>query len=247
MNNIKKSIKTILGYILVAFFSAALATGTTIYASGILAGSIEYTNTKSVGAALDDLYNLRTTSIQEILQDYVRKDEMSQASDGTPIGTIIAFSAGNAPNANYLKCEGQAVSRTEYSTLFGIIGTTYGAGNGSSTFNLPDLRGEFLRGTGTNNTTGYSGARVGSHQNPTQHLNIFIQNSDKNLTTSGVSGNSSSAGLNMDSSTSVQANTNGLAVYYKPDRYFDPVGWDWPRYYTSRPTNTSVQYCIKVK
>ena len=80
MSNIKKNIKTILGYILVAFFSAAIATGTTIYASGILAGSIEYTNTKSVGAALDDLYNLKTTNVQSLidnsLQNYVTKDEL---------------------------------------------------------------------------------------------------------------------------------------------------------------------------
>ena len=48
--------------------------------------------------------------------------------------------------SGYLECNGNAVSRTTYAALFAIIGTTYGTGNGSSTFNLPDLRGEFVRG-----------------------------------------------------------------------------------------------------
>ena len=45
-----------------------------------------------------------------------------------------------------MECNGAAVSRTTYSALFAVIGEAYGAGNGSSTFNLPDLRGEFIRG-----------------------------------------------------------------------------------------------------
>ena len=45
-----------------------------------------------------------------------------------------------------MECNGAAVSRTTYAALFAVIGTAYGAGNGSSTFNLPDLRGEFIRG-----------------------------------------------------------------------------------------------------
>ena len=48
--------------------------------------------------------------------------------------------------AGWLKCNGQAVSRTTYAELFAILGTTYGAGNGSTTFNVPDYRGEFPRG-----------------------------------------------------------------------------------------------------
>jgi microcystin-dependent protein len=48
--------------------------------------------------------------------------------------------------AGWLKCNGQAVSRTTYAELFAILGTTFGAGNGSTTFNVPDYRGEFPRG-----------------------------------------------------------------------------------------------------
>lgn len=62
-----------------------------------------------------------------------------------PAGMISMFGNTSAP-AGWLKCNGQAVSRTTYSDLFDAIGTVYGAGDGSTTFNLPDLRGEFLRG-----------------------------------------------------------------------------------------------------
>jgi microcystin-dependent protein len=48
--------------------------------------------------------------------------------------------------SGYLKCNGAAVSRTTYADLFAIVGTAHGAGDGSSTFNVPDLRGEFVRG-----------------------------------------------------------------------------------------------------
>jgi microcystin-dependent protein len=57
-----------------------------------------------------------------------------------PTGTLLAFAGSTAP-AGYLLAYGQAVSRTTYATLFALVGTTYGSGDGSTTFNLPDLRG----------------------------------------------------------------------------------------------------------
>ena len=62
-----------------------------------------------------------------------------------PSGTVHLFATTTAPSG-YLECDGSAVSRTTYADLFTVIGTTWGAGNGSSTFNVPDLRGEFVRG-----------------------------------------------------------------------------------------------------
>ena len=62
-----------------------------------------------------------------------------------PSGAVMYFAGRTAP-AGWLKANGAAVSRTTYAALFAAIGTTYGAGDGRSTFNLPDLRGEFLRG-----------------------------------------------------------------------------------------------------
>ena len=62
-----------------------------------------------------------------------------------PAGSIL-LTAASAPPEGYLAANGAAVSRTAYADLFGVISTAYGAGDGVSTFNLPDLRGEFLRG-----------------------------------------------------------------------------------------------------
>lgn len=62
-----------------------------------------------------------------------------------PPGTVIHVAKNSAPTG-FLKANGAAVSRTTYAALFAAIGTTFGAGDGSTTFNLPDLRGEFVRG-----------------------------------------------------------------------------------------------------
>ena len=62
-----------------------------------------------------------------------------------PTGSVHMMATTTAPSG-YLKCNGAAISRTTYAALFAIIGTTHGAGDGSSTFNVPELRGEFVRG-----------------------------------------------------------------------------------------------------
>lgn len=62
-----------------------------------------------------------------------------------PTGVVLPFAGSTAPSG-WLLCFGQAVSRATYSALFAAIGTTYGAGDGSTTFNLPDARGRVLAG-----------------------------------------------------------------------------------------------------
>lgn len=62
-----------------------------------------------------------------------------------PVGTVMPTALSNAP-VGWLLCYGQAISRTAYATLFNAIGTTYGAGDGSTTFNLPDVRGRVIAG-----------------------------------------------------------------------------------------------------
>ena len=62
-----------------------------------------------------------------------------------PAGTVI-YHAANTPPTNFIKANGAAISRTTYADLFAVIGTTFGSGDGSTTFNVPDLRGEFMRG-----------------------------------------------------------------------------------------------------
>ena len=70
---------------------------------------------------------------------------VTNASSGIRAGTVAHFAA-NTPPAGWLKANGATVSRTLYAALFNAIGTTYGVGDGSTTFGLPDLRGEFVRG-----------------------------------------------------------------------------------------------------
>lgn len=69
----------------------------------------------------------------------------AEADQLTPASMVAYFARSTAP-AGWLKANGAAVSRTAYARLFEVIGATYGAGDGLNTFNLPDLRGEFLRG-----------------------------------------------------------------------------------------------------
>jgi microcystin-dependent protein len=71
------------------------------------------------------------------------------ASDVTaqlvPTGAVLAWAGGSAPTG-FLLCDGSAVSRTTYATLFAAISTAHGSGDGATTFNVPDYRGRFLRG-----------------------------------------------------------------------------------------------------
>jgi microcystin-dependent protein len=95
-----------------------------------------------------------------------------------PAGTIHTF-AGTIANipAGFILCAGSAVSRTVFSDLFRAIGTTYGVGDGSTTFNLPDLRGEFIRGLDAGRGVD-SGRALGSAQGHQfqdhQHFTNFL-------------------------------------------------------------------------
>lgn len=86
-----------------------------------------------------------------------RGKDGKDGKDGSliPVGSIIAFGGTSAPSG-WLVCDGSAVSRAMYSDLFAVIGTAYGSGDGSTTFNLPDLRGKFAEGTPNGGTVGTS-------------------------------------------------------------------------------------------
>lgn len=73
--------------------------------------------------------------------------KIGSGGDGAPIGAILPFAGNGAVPTSYLLCDGAAVSRTMYPDLFSVIGTTYGAGDGSTTFNLPDLTDKFIEGS----------------------------------------------------------------------------------------------------
>jgi microcystin-dependent protein len=76
-------------------------------------------------------------------------DATGITTGGVPAGAVMAFAMNSAPTG-WLAADGTAVSRSTYARLFAAVGTTHGVGNGSTTFNVPDLRGYFVRGSGTN-------------------------------------------------------------------------------------------------
>ena len=91
---------------------------------------------------------------------------------GVPSGAVFCIAVASVPSG-YLECNGQSVSRTTFAALFAIIGTQYGASN-SSTFKVPDLRGEFIRGfdNGRGVDSGRSVASSQSHQHPQHNHNV---------------------------------------------------------------------------
>ena len=133
-----------------------------------------------------------------------------------PAGMVQAY-AGSAAPTGWLKCNGAAVSRTTYATLFAAIGTTYGSGNGSSTFNVPDLRGEFVRGWDDSRGVD-SGRTLGSFQldDFKSHTHTFAGS-----TASGGSGSSNRDGTRTTKTTDATGGSE------------------------TRPRNIAMLYCIK--
>lgn len=102
--------------------------------------------TKEEVYAKDETYSqLETYSQTEVYTKAEVDALLSGSVVAVPVGTILANSSSTV-DTGYLECNGSQVSRDTYSDLFAKIGTTYGVGNGLTTFSLPDLRGEFLRG-----------------------------------------------------------------------------------------------------
>lgn len=91
-----------------------------------------------------DMNNFRILNVGNATQP---TDAVSlwQFQNGTPVGAVIDYAGSNAP-ATWMFAYGQAISRTTYAALFAAIGTTYGTGDGTTTFNLPDLRGRVVAG-----------------------------------------------------------------------------------------------------
>lgn len=105
---------------------------------------------------------------------------------GMPIGAVFPFSGSVVP-AGYLLCDGQAVSRTVYADLFATIGTIYGSGDGATTFNVPDMRDQFVRGKSDSRQIGSTQASAfGAHIHPVSdpgHAHTQLAH-DHTLTTS---------------------------------------------------------------
>ena len=164
--------------------------------------------------------------------DGVTSNIQTQINSSTPAGTVIQFAGSSAPTG-YLNANGNAVSRTTYAALFAAIGTTYGTGDGSTTFNLPDLRGEFVRGLDDGRGVD-SGRTLGSAQSHALEEHRHDLWTGKNDT---------------DDSHVVGTNNGHVGAGYTAD--YD-AGDSWIRDVTqanasteTRPRNIALLYCIK--
>lgn len=90
------------------------------------------------------------------------------AGDTFPPGIVMAYAASSPPSG-WLACDGSAVSRTTYAALFAIVSTTFGVGDGSSTFNLPDLAGRVPLGTGTGDAADATAHSLGEKEGTETH------------------------------------------------------------------------------
>jgi hypothetical protein len=163
------------------------------------------------------------------------------SADGNPSGAIIAFGGVAAPSG-WLLCNGSALSRTTYASLFAAIGTAYGAGNGSTTFNIPDFRGVFLRGvdgTAGNDpdkvTRTASGTGGNSGNNPGSNQSDNFKEHNHNPSNGGnfMYDNASTAPV------STNYNSTGSGILKKSTSTLNAGGNE------TRPINIYVNYIIK--
>jgi len=182
-------------------------------------------NAKSDDPASNSSEILATTKALQSL-----KAEMVSAETGQ-----VATFAMITPPTGWLKCNGAAVSRTAYSALFARVGTTFGAGDGVATFNLPDLRGEFLRGW--DDTRGIDTNRgFASFQD-----SLFAKHSHTTLAKangSAVPGNTSSQGGNVIGQNLAVASSVGEAVNLHTITA-NAGGTE------TRPRNVALLFCIR--
>jgi microcystin-dependent protein len=141
-----------------------------------------------------------------------------------PAGTVISYASSTAPTG-YLKCNGSAISRSTYSSLFSGIGTVFGDGDGSTTFNVPDLRGEFVRGWDDGRSID-TGRAFGSSQSDAFKSHNHTSTQDlENPNSSGITQGAGGRSHGVIPSGTVITNPSGGTE--------------------TRPRNLSLMYCIK--
>lgn len=151
-----------------------------------------------------------------------------------PTGTIAPFGGGTVP-AGWMLCDGSAISRTTYSSLFAAINTTYGSGDGLSTFTLPNAQGVFLRGAGsqTISSVSYSATIGASQADALQNITGNIGTIGINGTVNGAFATSGNAGaISNSGDVDLQVNFNASRVARTSTE--------------TRPANIGVNYIIKL-
>lgn len=194
------------------------------------------------------ILSIKGINFDSVVIDPVTHVNTIHGIEDTPVGHIISQMGVTAPS-HYLICDGTIYNIVDYPYLsqyikdqFGVF--NYFGGNGTTTFAVPDLRGEFLRGTGTATRNTGTGASVGGHQDPTSLPGMFpyaTSSGYNSLVIDYKEEKKSNSFLNVDS------NLTNTARFYKAldlgalTQSTAPYTYA----YTTRPTNTAVLYCIK--
>ena len=173
---------------------------------------------------------------------------MAGAQGVLPVGTINSIMGKTAPE-NFLKYDGTVYNIKDYPELAKYFKNQFGSsnyfgGDGTTTFAVPDLRGEFLRGTGTNNKTGLSGLAVGVHQDPTLIPRVIADQDRLEYVSANTSNDGKGDARNYDSTF----NSTATRQYRLQNT---STVWEASTaattHYSARPTNTSVLYVIATK
>ena len=168
----------------------------------------------------------------------------------TPVGTIISVMGTSAPT-NFLACNGQTVNIADYPVLANYFLAQFGqinkfGGDGTTTFGIPDLRGEFLRGTGTNGHTNQgNGAAVGTHQDATAVPYMEVYAND-NYNVVQMTGDTTGRVILSQYDSAYLATSGTTVKYAKANAEQGSTGLT-SNLRTIRPTNTSVLFCIAVR
>ncbi|MFM8495304.1 MAG: phage tail protein [Planctomycetia bacterium] len=174
------------------------------------------------------------------------KSATPPAQSITPTGAIMAF-AYSLPESGWLLCDGRAVSRTTFAALFGAIATYYGAGDGSTTFNIPDLRGYFIRGFGTNSdgtVSGTFGAKTDfATARPTTALTGTTNSTGSHRHGIQISFTASGAGYSYESGNSINENPGAYTLF--DGTHSHTVTIDGGGDAETRPKNIALPYYIK--
>lgn len=178
--------------------------------------------------------------------DALSGDEVLPVEYGNPIGTIISLMGKTAPDG-YLVCDGEVYSISAYKRLSAYIEEQFGdvayfGGNGTTTFAVPDLRGEFLRGTGTATRDSGSGAEVGVHQGPTKMPYLIGDN--LNLATICYKGQDEIL-ESTQNEDKIYGHEAGVKVRVTSTCQEIELPNEQHYVFSSKPTNTAVLYCIK--
>ncbi len=187
------------------------------------------------------------------------ESRISQFINAELVGSVVAF-AMSTPPTGWLECDGSEVSRATYAELFGRIGETYGAGDGSSTFLLPDLRGEFIRGwdhgagndpdgaSRTDRGDGVAGDEVGTRQADSMQGHKHDDNGHSHTYTWTSPEVSGGVPYGVQSGGGLQRVTATAGTTTEGADLTDPVstGFGSPRIgLENRPRNVNMIYCIR--